>query len=415
MSFRSARSLHERLVTNEEFRTACLSGSEAVDSVLRASGYSVDPREWDELLTELEDERRAAGAILALANDGQTEEALSQAHTALARFPLSWQTLDLYSAMLARAGKRQEIGFLAAGLSPDHPRFAYLDLAQKSRALDMVFATLAFALWSPIRDAPPPGPDPTVYDGGWQMLADLNYWPLRQDVRSADRPSSDHFLREFAQRNEPVVLRGLIDDWPASTRWRRDALLRTHGETKVNVLPSDTVVDSLRNGAKRQNMTLAAFVDRMSAPDRPYLFYGLDFSAIAEDILEPDILGPAHFSNDAALRAKRSFFFLGGAGTGVGFHQHVAAWNALIYGYKRWFLIPPHSIHKYRDTPIATLAAQRPLPEDVFEFLQEPGELVFVPQYWHHATFNLTDCIGIAREIGTINEGWRHLKHRSWA
>ena len=34
-------------------------------------------------------------------------------------------------------------------------------------------------------------------------------------------------------------------------------------------------------------------------------------------------------------------FYLGGPGTGAPFHRHDGAYNALIYGQKRWFLLPP--------------------------------------------------------------------------
>ena len=34
-------------------------------------------------------------------------------------------------------------------------------------------------------------------------------------------------------------------------------------------------------------------------------------------------------------------FFLGARGSGVGFHRHGEAWNAVIFGRKRWFLYPP--------------------------------------------------------------------------
>ena len=34
-------------------------------------------------------------------------------------------------------------------------------------------------------------------------------------------------------------------------------------------------------------------------------------------------------------------FFLGTRGSGVGFYRHGEAWNAVIFGKKRWFLYPP--------------------------------------------------------------------------
>ena len=114
-------------------------------------------------------------------------------------------------------------------------------------------------------------------------------------------------------------------------------------------------------------------------------------------------------------------FSLGPSGAGAYCHDHTNAWNALIYGRKRWFLYPPFGFygpqvdraaaapmtpHHHRDTHRDDTRAmtdstrrrrRRPYPQhmamgewlrDVYphlptrplECVQEAGEVLFVPQ-----------------------------------
>ena len=54
------------------------------------------------------------------------------------------------------------------------------------------------------------------------------------------------------------------------------------------------------------------------------------------DLFEDEDLFPF----DSDYRDERSLFYLGGPGTGVGMHSHTNAWNALVYGKKRWSVQP---------------------------------------------------------------------------
>lgn len=42
------------------------------------------------------------------------------------------------------------------------------------------------------------------------------------------------------------------------------------------------------------------------------------------------------FSFNSSTRFDHSLFYVGPRGSGTQFHVHGAAWNALIYGEKRW-------------------------------------------------------------------------------
>jgi len=69
-------------------------------------------------------------------------------------------------------------------------------------------------------------------DGFNEDVGDLIV-PRRVDVLKKPPPNVD-FLRDYVSRHTPVVIRGLIDEWPALERWQDDAYLSEQcGESKV--------------------------------------------------------------------------------------------------------------------------------------------------------------------------------------
>ena len=85
------------------------------------------------------------------------------------------------------------------------------------------------------------------------------------------------------------------------------------------------------------------------------------------------------------------------------FHQHYAAWNAVVYGRKRWFLVPPQAYFGPKQVDAMTSvewAATHRNEVRPLECVQTAGTVLFVPEAWWHATINLADTVGIAVEVG---------------
>lgn len=91
-----------------------------------------------------------------------------------------------------------------------------------------------------------------------------------------------------------------------------------------------------------------------------------------------------------------------------------SAWNTVLVGRKRWVLMPPEVkkrlvkakdfIRKREDDEaINYFIDQLPRlkeahPElDITEFIQYPGETVFVPGGWWHAVLNLDDTLAVTQ------------------
>jgi hypothetical protein len=99
-------------------------------------------------------------------------------------------------------------------------------------------------------------------------------------------------------------------------------------------------------------------------------------------------------------------FYLGGPGSGSPFHFHKDAFNALMYGKKRWFLLPP-SLALYSTIPVSSWAANTQLdgpgaPTGLKMCTQLAGDVMYVPHGWAHAVLNLETSVGVAVEFSSV-------------
>ena len=104
-----------------------------------------------------------------------------------------------------------------------------------------------------------------------------------------------------------------------------------------------------------------------------------------------------HHPGTSFPKAWKSQFFMGPPYSGAPFHHHGPAFNVVVSGRKRWTLLPPSrdlysnvhplawmrlggvdsALYPYRTAIAAT--GGRPC-----DFVQETGEVLFVPRHWTH-------------------------------
>eukprot|EP00039_Didymoeca_costata_P002869 m.63291 g.63291 ORF g.63291 m.63291 type:complete len:992 (+) comp11573_c0_seq1:115-3090(+) len=101
----------------------------------------------------------------------------------------------------------------------------------------------------------------------------------------------------------------------------------------------------------------------------------------------------------AFIKAGNKQLFMSGKYGGATMHFHSAAYNALYFGYKRWYLLPPRyaelsglPVKQYIDD-----AAVRGVKTS--QCLQEPGDIFLLPRSFGHATYN---PYGFATGIGML-------------
>jgi hypothetical protein len=101
--------------------------------------------------------------------------------------------------------------------------------------------------------------------------------------------------------------------------------------------------------------------------------------------------------------------YLGPILSGAPFHSHGSALNALLYGRKRWTLLPPSKDVYTQLHPIAfdLKAYEGKLNDSMLEdnlkngchIEQREREIFFVPRHWSHQVINLVASVGFAVEI----------------
>jgi hypothetical protein len=187
----------------------------------------------------------------------------------------------------------------------------------------------------------------------------------------------------------------------------------------VQVGTSDSIARS-RRGFGDQTMRFGDFLADGGAPEDeepPYLFdknesfekkTGVSALWATLERARPGAAGDAPFGALAAFLTPQDarVMLIGAPGSAVSFHNHPTAFNVLLSGRKRWWLyppteLPPLSFPQYRpqrsywasvDAALGKSAAAK------FVCTQLPGETLYLPGGFYHATQSLTRTVGIARK-----------------
>jgi histone arginine demethylase JMJD6 len=236
------------------------------------------------------------------------------------------------------------------------------------------------------------------------------------DSVEASQISPDEFMRVYAMENKPVIIRDALAEWPAikDGRWEASCLLKRFKHTLFKVGEDD-------NGRKLK-IKMKTFMDYMSyqVDDSPlYLFEsGMngETSSLKEDYSIPEYFRD-DFLNVVGRESKppHKWFCIGPKRSGTTVHRDplgTAAWNAVTHGYKRWILFEPKEDRKlvkgkkhrnkgeddeaihYFDFILPRLRRSNPSLK-VYECIQGPGDIIFVPGQFWHGVLNLTDTIAV--------------------
>jgi len=210
-------------------------------------------------------------------------------------------------------------------------------------------------------------------------------------------PDPEHFYRHHYEANRPAKLTGLIDHWPARSRWSLDHFANAAGDAVVEAQVGRER-DPDYELAKDEHRRLVRFVELVDwlrkdqASNDIYLTaYNSGTNAAALGVLWDD-MAPIALLDET--RSRDGFFWLGPRGTLTPWHHDLTN-NLLVQvvGRKRVRMAPPwafarmrNSRHCFSDWGNEALPAgngDSAVPP-VLETVIAPGEAIFLPVGWWH-------------------------------
>jgi Cupin-like domain len=217
--------------------------------------------------------------------------------------------------------------------------------------------------------------------------------PKACTVERRHKPSRDEFLAEYYSPNRPVIITGMMDDWPALRKWNLDYFSERFGEREVEVqMGRDSSPDyETQSGKFMRRVRFGDFVDKVRNAGETNDFYltANNDSYNRQSLVElwEDIVQIREY-----LREDQpgGFFWMGPAGTITPFHHDLTNnFMAQVIGRKRVKIAPSwdlplmnNLLHCFSQVDGRNLP---PSPQPPFEQPQildcilQPGEILFLP------------------------------------
>lgn len=242
------------------------------------------------------------------------------------------------------------------------------------------------------------------YSGGWQT-----------DANAIEEFGATCSMGQLPMRR-PFVLS--VRNLSARAAFTRDELLSTHGTSTVQVGTSTSIVGSkLGHGDERWSLAdaLAAMRDKgkharrastaRTAGNPIYVFDRNNLLPHASRLMDAveSLLGGV-----LRVDVPRTALYLavGESHSGTQWHKHGEGWNLQIFGHKHWLLLPPEKIPVDAGIPfppqgeLSVLTTVRRMHSaDLIQCTVGPGEVLFIPEGYHHATLNLGEGVGVAGQV----------------
>ena len=225
------------------------------------------------------------------------------------------------------------------------------------------------------------------------------------------RLTAEAFYRDYFFAARPVVVQGLMNDWPARTEWAPRRLRERFGDVEVEIT-SGREGNARYDEQYRQHratMALGEYLDRIVRERSNDLYLVARNNALRHERLQPlwnDFAAPPGFLDPQSVLVPNTKLWIGPAGTITPLHHDGSSlFFAQVQGCKRFKLIPPYfsaALYNtrtvYSDVDLAAIDYERfPLMRGVpvFETVVEPGDFLLIPVGWWHWVESLEPSVSL--------------------
>jgi hypothetical protein len=222
--------------------------------------------------------------------------------------------------------------------------------------------------------------------------------PRSGEIERRHKLSRGEFLEGYYCLNRPVIITGMMDDWPALRKWSLEFFSEQFGDREVEVQVDrkaaghDAELERTNYARSNRRMRFSEFIEKVRTSGVTNDFYMTANNSASNQGALPELWDdiiqiPEYLDGDAA---QNGFFWLGPAGTITPFHHDLTNnLMAQVIGRKRVKIVPSWDLplmrnlyHVYcqldgRTMPPAPRADfQQP---QVLECILSPGEILFLP------------------------------------
>jgi hypothetical protein len=218
--------------------------------------------------------------------------------------------------------------------------------------------------------------------------------PRSGRIERRHRLPRQEFLEQYYSTNRPVIITGMIDDWPALRKWDLDYFAQRFGDRVIEAQSGRDAGDDYEVDREKYlaRLTFGDFVERVRAAGVTNDFYltannnSLNKKTLSE-LWDDVVQVPEYLDGRDPLAG---FFWMGPAGTITPFHHDLTNnFMAQVIGRKRIKIAPSWDIplmenhlHVFSDVDgRVTPPRPDPRPEEaqVLECILGPGEILFLP------------------------------------
>lgn len=223
-----------------------------------------------------------------------------------------------------------------------------------------------------------------------------------------DDSNKDNFFDNYFSKRVPVLIKGGAKNWPLMEKWNKDYIIKKAGNYMCTVVTDSrpaastiraTLKDYFKSYQGKSTLTLQKYQEGENLP-----------------ILK-DLPIPSPFFTQKSIH--RYFFFHSVKDAGTLPHKHRDAFNILVSGSKHWIFHDASlekapkgysKLNEYsKSYPSGTTAKdwfKKELPNlanslkkiKVYQCIQEPGDIVYIPNDYSHTVLNLSEVLGVVFE-----------------